>query len=440
MVGPDYESPETGMPASYRYESSKNGRQAAKRDGWWKIFGDGDLNRLIGDVRASNHDLKAGLKRVEQARSIIRITAADSYPQIGASPSAQRSRSSAEIPGGGGTGNLFSAPLSAQWELDLFGRIRRGVQAASADAQAAAEDLNALQLALEAEAAAGYFNLRALDQEIGIVEAGVESRKGSLQLVRDRNELGAVSSLDVSQAEALLATSEADIASLRRQRAAQEAALAALAGRAASTYHIAPESLSGNPPSVPAGIPAELLRARPDIRQVERQLAAANARVGVATAAFYPSVSITGSLGFRAADFENLFSSGARFWGIGPEVYVPVFQGGRNKAELARSQARYEEVLETYQQTILDALAEVETRLSATRLLNTQAGAQARAVKASAQALETAREQYKGGTANYLVVLDAERTALETERQQALLRGANFINTVNLLRALGGRW
>ncbi|GAA5484227.1 efflux transporter outer membrane subunit [Haloferula sargassicola] len=440
MVGPDYETPLTEMPASYRYDSRKNGREAARRDDWWKVFHDGGLNRLISDVRSSNHDLKAGVKRVEQARAIVRLAAADAYPQLSASPSISRNRSSDEIAMGGGTGNLFSAPLSASWEIDLFGRIRRGVQAAAADAQASEESLNALRLSLEAEAASGYFNLRALDRQIQIVQSGVDSRQGSLQLVKDRNELGAVSSLDVSQAEALLASSEADLAGLRRQRTAQEAALAALAGRAASTYHIAADPLDGTPPSVPAGLPAELLRARPDIRGVERQLAAANERVGVATAAFYPSVSITGSLGFQAADFENLFNHGARFWGISPQVYVPVFQGGRNKANLAQSQARYEEVLETYQQTILDALAEVETRLSATRLLDTQNAAQARAVKASAQALSTAREQYKGGTTSYLNVLDAERTALDSERQQALLRGSDYINTVNLIRALGGRW
>ncbi len=439
-VGPDYDAPVAEMPADYRYDSRKNGREAARRDDWWKVFGDGGLNRLVADVRASNHELKAGLKRVEQARAIVRLAAADAYPQLSASPSASRSRSSEEIPNGGSTGNLFAAPLSASWEIDLFGRIRRSVQAAAADAQASAEDLNALRLALEAEAAAGYFNLRALDRQIQIVEAGVESREGSLQVVRDRHELGAVSSLDVSQAEALLATSQADIAALRRQRAAQEAALAALAGRAASNYRIAADPLAGRPPSIPAGIPAELLRARPDIRQAERRLAAENARVGVATAAFYPSVRITGSLGFQAADFESLFNRGARFWGIGPDVYVPIFQGGRNQAELARSQARYEEVLEIYQQTILEALAEVETRLAATRLLDTQAAAQARAVRASLQARDTAREQYQGGTANYLSVLDAERTALDAERQQALLRGSDFINTVNLIRALGGRW
>ncbi|WP_221284972.1 efflux transporter outer membrane subunit [Haloferula luteola] len=440
MVGPDYQTPGTDLPSSYRFDSKKNGRSAAKRDEWWRVFNDSGLNRLITQVRASNHDLKAGLKRVEQARGAIRLAAADALPNIAASPAATRSRSSAEVPNGGSTGNLFSAPLGAQWEIDLFGRIRRGVEAAGADAQASQEALDALRLSIEAEAASGYYNLRAIDREIDIVQEGVKSREGSLKLTQDRNELGAVSSLDVSQARALLATSKADLAALRRQRTAQEAALAVLAGQPASAFAIPHSPLSGKAPSIPAGLPAELLRARPDIRQAERQLVAENARIGVATAAFYPSISLSGNLGFQASDIENLFNHGARFWGIGPEVYVPIFQGGRNKANLGITQARYEEVVETYQQTILEALAEVEIRLSASHLLDTQTVAQREAVEASTEARDTATEQYDGGTASYLTVLDAERTALDAQRQQALLLGAEYTNTVNLIRALGGRW
>lgn len=440
MVGPDYQSPDTELPSNYRYESRKNGREAARRDSWWKVFGDGGLNQLIADVRNNNHDLRAGVKRVEQARSVVRIAGSGALPQVGGGASASRSRTSDEVPGGGSTSNLFAAPLNASWELDLFGRIRRGTEAATADAQTAEENLSALQLALEAEAAANYFTLRALDTEIDIVEEGVSSRKGSLKLAEDRLDLGAVSSLDVSQAKALLATSEADLAGLKRQRTALEAALAVLAGRPASTYSIPHSPLKGSAPSIPAGLPSELLRARPDIRAAERQLAAENARVGVATAAFYPSISLTGSLGMQASDIGNLFNHGARFWGIGPEIYVPIFQGGANKARLAGAQARYEEVLEGYQQTILEALAEVETRLAASKLYGTQVAAQRRAVIAAREARDTASDQYEGGTSNYLNVLDAERTALDAERQEALLAGADFVNTVNLIRALGGRW
>ena len=444
MVGPEYRKPTTSLPAAYRYEDRKNGKAAAARSEWWKLFGDERLNGIIADVRANNHDLRAGLQRVEQSRALVRLAGAGSFPLISTTPSATRNRTSAEVMGGtaalgGATFSSYTVPLETTWELDLFGRIRRGQQAAAADAEAAEEDLNALRLALESEAAGGFFNLRALDREIGLVEAGISSRKESVSLAKDRLDRGVVSSLDVSQASALLATSEADLEGLLRLRSAQEAALAVLAGQPASGFRIPRSPLSSTPPSVPAGLPAELLRSRPDIRKSERALAAENARVGVAEAAFYPSVSLNGAVGVQATDLASLFS-GAGFWGIGPEVYVPLFQGGANQAELDRSRARYEEVLQNYQQTILEALNEVETLLAAQRQLKRQVAAQTRAVAAAHEARDTANAQYQGGATNYLAVLDAERTSLDAERQQAVLSGVEFINTVNLIRALGGRW
>lgn len=439
-VGPDYAGPEAEMPADYRYESRKNGRAAAEREDWWRIFDDAGLNRLVTRVRAGNHELKAGLERIEQARAMIGTATADGLPQVSGSASARRQTGQREAVGGGRPTNIFSAPLTVDWEMDLFGRIRRAREAAAASAQASEEDFRALRLALEAEAASGYFTLRALDREVAIVEDGVESRRDSLQLARDREELGAVSSLDVAQARALLATGEAALAELKRLRAAQEAALAVLAGEPASGFAISPEPLGGEPPRVPAGLPSELLRARPDIRRAERRLAAENARVGVAVAAFYPSISLSGNLGASATEISGLFDEGAKFWGIGPDVYVPIFQGGRNRAELDRSRARYEEVLQDYQQTVVEGLAEVETALSATRYYAGQADAQQRAVEASREARDIAVQQYEGGTASYLNVLDAERTALDAERRRAVLRGAEYVNTVELVRALGGRW
>lgn len=440
-VGPNYRAPEAAVPADYRWDANKNGRSAAQRDGWWKVFGDAGLNRLVGQVRTNNHDLRAGLKRYEQARAVIGAARAAGLPQVSSSPGANRQRISDEsISGRGGTFSTYTLPASVDWEIDLFGRIRRSVEAARADAQASGEDLNDLRLALETEAASRYFTLRALDQEIGIVQEGVASRKNSLKLAQDRKNLGVVSELDVAQAGTLLATSEADLQGLRRQRAAQESAIAVLAGVPASTFRLNANPLSGEPPSVPTGLPAELVRARPDIRRAERNLAAENARIGVSTAAFYPSISLGGTAGVQASDIGNIFNHGARFWGISPQVYLPIFQGGRNKANLARSQARYEEVLENYQQTILESLAEVETALAARNFYTGQSAALARAAAAAERAREIANDQYEGGTSNYLNVLDAERTALDAKRQQAVIRGADYSNTVNLIRAIGGRW
>ena len=440
-VGPNFKSPENNLPADYRWDASKNGRSAAQRDGWWTVFDDSGLNRIIGQVRTNNHDLRAGLKRYDQARAVIGVSRAGALPQVAVTPSGSRQRISEEsVNGRGGTFSTYNLPASVDWEIDLFGRIRRGVEAAQADAQASGEDLNNLRLTLETEAATRYFTMRALDQEIGIVQEGVGSRKNSLKLAQDRKNLGVVSELDVAQAQTLLATSEADLQGLRRERAAQEAALAVLAGQPASNFRIAAKGLAGSPPNLPSGFPSELARARPDIRRAERNLAAENARVGVATAAFYPSISLTGSLGVQSSDIGNLLNGGARFWAISPQAYIPIFQGGRNKANLARSQSRYEEVLENYQQTVLEALSEVETALAARAFYDGQSAALARASTAAERTREIANDQYQGGTSNYLNVLDAERTALDAKRQQALIRGADYVNTVNLIKALGGRW
>lgn len=442
----DLAKPTAPTPAHYQHASSKNGKRQAKSDQWWLAFGDSRLNSLMSQVRDSNRDLRGGMKRVEQARALVISTRSGRIPQVSSSSSALRNGISGEVVRStagktdGYTRNLYSLPVSVDWELDLFGRIRKGEAAAQADVQAAEEDYLALRLSLETQAATSYFTLRALDSEIAIVREGVVSRKASLKLANDRRELGVVSELDVAQAQALLASSEADLAALLRERAAQEASLAVLVGKPASNFSVAARRLTGRPPSIPAGLPSELARSRPDIRRVERLLAAENARVGVAVAAFYPSISLNGNVGVQASDISDMFTKGARYWGIGPSVYLPIFTGGQNKANLQRSKARYEEVLELYQQTVLESLAEVETALSAVKHYRRQVSAQSRVVTASNEARNIAKAQYEGGTVNYLNVLDAERTALNGEREQARLKGAEYINAVQLIRALGGRW
>lgn len=436
-------SADSSAPAHYRHAASKNGKRAAIKDNWWQAFGDSSLNSLMSQLRTENRDLRGGIKRIEQANALVQSTRSGRIPQVSSTISTSRDSLSGETPAGRGQASpahTHTLPVSVNWELDLFGRIRKGEDAATADVQRLEEDYLALRLALETQAATAYFTLRALDSEIEIVKDGVKSHKSSLKLADDRRELGVVSELDVAQAQSLLATSEADLSALLRERSAQESALAVLAGKSATSFSLAPQGLTGRPPSLPAGIPSELARARPDIRSAEHALAAENARVGVAVAAFYPSISLSGKMGLQASDISHVFSSGAQFWGIGPSVYLPIFQGGKNKAELQRSKARYEEVLESYQQTILVSLAEVETALSAAKHYHNQVAAQNRVVSASAEARDIAKAQYEGGTVSYLNVLDAERTSLNGQRQQARLKGAEFINTVQLVRALGGRW
>jgi len=414
--------------------------KAAKRDAWWTLFKDKKLNEIIGQVRSSNEELKAAYARVKQSRANVRLSRSEYNPNISISPSITRTGSSDDVNFDGSTANQFRVPFDVTWEIDLFGRIRRSAEAVSADYESSYEDLNDLRLSLEADAAARYFNLRALDGEIEIVQSEIASRVESLKFIQERFELGTISQLDVSRAKTELAINKAELAALKRARVTEEAAIALLAGKQATSFKIAYAPLKAEAPRIPRAIPSELLRARPDIRSAERQLASANAQIGVATASFYPSISLSGSVGLDAVSTERLFQRRGTFWSIGPEIYIPVFSGGRNKSKLQISQSEYEEVLANYQQTVLRSLSEVETFLSSTKLLAIQEIAQNQAVAASREARATARDQYEGGVSDYLSLLDLERTALDAERSQAILLGIEYVNTVNLIRSLGGSW
>lgn len=441
-VGPEYDPPQVALPEAY---AGRPGDLAERRDDWWVAFDDPELAELVHSVRAQNRELRAGFARLEQARALVGRARADGLPQLALEPTFQRARTSDRfevIPGvtAGRTVNTSTLPFTLGWELDLFGRIRHATDAAEADVQVAEADFDALLLLLETEAASTYLSIRALDLEQEVVERSVETQRSSSEIVHRRFELGAVSELDVARAESLLGSSEADLASLRSARAQAQYALAVLVGAPATSFRVERAPLDVALPELPPGIPSELLLARPDLRRAERRLAAENARVGVATAAFYPSVSLTGYAGWQATNEAKLFDPEAQIWAIEPQVYIPLFQGGRNRAGLARARARYEEVVEEYQSTVLVALSEVESALATERFLAEQGEAQARAVDAARRAQDISIAQYEVGTLDYLGVLDAERTALEAQRSEARLRGTRILNTVQLLRALGGRW
>lgn len=451
-VGPDYTAPTVAVPAAFKNSAGggKSGAGAAKRDDWWKLFKDAQLNRLIDQTHAANRDLRASFQRVEQARAGIRVTRSDLFPQIETSAGVSRRRTSEQVDLGGGAGSggfglgktisTYSLPVNAAWEIDLFGRVRRATEAASADAQAQAEDLAAMRLSVEADVASIYFRVRALDREIQLVTKSVELRKNSVGLVQERFDAGAVDELDLAQAKTQFAQSKAELAGLSLQRLEFVNSLAVLVGAVASEFSLSNNPLSGTPPRVPGSLPSELLRARPDIRKAERNLAAASARVGVAEAAFYPSITLVGDVGVSAAKAGDLFKSSSGAWGINPSVSVPVFQGFRNKANLERSTAAFEEQRELYEGAVLTAIAEVESSLGGWRYLRVQSDAQSEAVESAVLARELTSKQYKGGLVSYLFVLDAERTALITERNFARLKGDDYVNAVSLVRSIGGRW
>lgn len=473
-VGPKYAgAPNDKQPSRFK-NAFASGRQAGERAGkerapagpWWENFHDRILNALERKAYESNQDLRIALARLAEARAQTRVAAADFLPTVNLDPSAVRQRTSNTLPfqrgkligpnpfGGGSTGedlvlnnqplsrnyNLFRFPFDLNWEIDLFGRVRHEVEAARASAEAGAADLENLRLSVTANVAADYFNLRALDSEIAVLRATIKTRHDALEIAQERLQAGLTSELDVVRAQSDLAGNEANLLAVQRTRGEMENALAGLLGRTASSFALPADPQLPDPPAIPAGLPSQLLERRPDVASAERQLAAANARVGVATADFFPRIRLTGAAGFESADLGLLFQAQSRIWQIGPSISAPIFEGGRNLANLAAARARYEEGVATYRKQVLIAFQEVETALNDLRTLAAEAEAQSRAVAAAQRGLDLSVQQYGHGAVSYVDVLDAQRTLLSDQRASVQLLGQRAQATVQLIKALGGDW
>jgi multidrug efflux system outer membrane protein len=450
-VGPDYVAPQTTAPAAYRdADSAALGAwktaapaDALARGEWWTLFDDSALADLEQRALSANQDLRAAAARVEQARAAAGLARSNYWPQVAADASATREQTSTTIdnPLRNPLGNTIRTPLVASWELDLFGRVRRLSEGARAEAEASADTFESLRLALTAEVASEYFSLRALDRESDILRDSIALRRRALDLVKSRRAGGASTDLDVARAEAELASAEADGAAVANRRSAVQNALAVLIGENASTFALPRAAIAlSAPPAVPVGLPSDLLERRPDVAAAERALAAANARIGVAKAAFFPAISLTGSAGFASGDIDDLLQRDSRIWSIGPRLYLPIFQGGRNRANLARSRAAYDESVAQFRQRVLVAFREVQDALTATRLLGDQAAAQSRATAAATHAAQLAQVRYDAGFVSYFEVIDAQRTALAAQRADAQLAAQRLNTSVALVQALGGGW
>jgi len=439
-IGPDYARPETASPFAWR--ASSNSGALATAD-WWTLFADPELEALIERALAANQDLVAAAARVDQARAAAGIARSAYFPSAAVGASADRSHTSrtTDIVMPLAETDTVRGALDASWELDLFGRIRRLNESARAGAAASAADFASVRLALTAEVASSYFSLRALDRELQLVDEGIALRRRALELVNSRKENGAATDFDVARAEAELASTEAEASALANRRSALQNTLSVLLGEQAPAFEIASlESGIAQPPAVPAGLPSALLERRPDIAAAESTLISSNAQIGVAKAAFFPAISLTGSAGFASGEIDRLFNSDSRAWSIGPSLYLPIFQGGRNKANLERSRAAYEENVARYRQRVLVAFREVQDALNATHLLSSQAEAQERAVAAARRAGDLARTRYEAGFVNYFEVIDAQRTLLATERASTQLGAQRLLTSVAFIKALGGGW
>lgn len=448
-VGPDYVRPSASIPAHFSDSDTGSWQlghpgDTAPRGTWWTIFGDERLNRLELGAATNNQDLRAALARVEQARASTRSARAEYFPAISLDPSYTRSRYSPNGPLIYPSGALhdIKVPFDLTYELDFWGRIRRNVEASTRDAESRLAAFEMVRLSLHAEIAQEYFSWRATEAERFTLKKTLELREQARDLVRARFEAGAANELEYARAETELASVETELAAVERRRAELKNSIAVLAGVAAPDFEFAAIALpvEATPPLIPAGLPGELLERRPDIAEAERDLAARNARIGVAKAAFFPTLRITGLLGWESADVDMLFDWQSRLWSIGPSITLPIFQGGRNRAALRRSQATYEEGVAIYRGRLLQAFREVQDSLTGLRWLAEQASAQTRVVTAARRTAELSRVRYDSGFASYLEVVESERTRLSAERQAAQLAGQRFVVTIQLIKALGGGW
>ena len=338
------------------------------------------------------------------------------------------------------TENVFAIPFSISYELDLFGSVRRNLEAANALLQQSGANLENVRLVLSAELAADYFNLRELDREAGVVRESVEIQQKGLDLVNRRHAGGVASGLEVAQQAALLDSTATQLQLVLQQRAQYEHAIAVLTGKSASAFTLAVEPLNDAPPAIPTGVPSEILQRRPDVAASERQMAYENAQVGLATAAFYPHITLSGSGGWESREIGALVSAPSAFWSLGGDLLQPIFEGGRNRANLALSRSAYDESVANYRESVLEAFQQVEDGLSGLALLNEAAKTQQAAVADSRRALDIANDRYVGGLTTYLDVITAQSTLLGNERLATQLLGEQMTTSVYLVKALGGSW
>jgi len=449
-AGPKYKKPEVTVPQNWQSPvpwQAANPLDALPKNEWWKLFGDSELDQYEDRAMAGNQTLKAATARLVEARAFARVTASGLYPELDAGASGQRQRLSANRPTNGASivpaavsQNVFTIPFTLNYEVDLFGRVRRSLEAANAELQASAADLENVRLLVSSELAADYFQLRELDAEIAVVQKAIDFEKEGLRLVDERHRGGAVSGLDVAQQETVLDSSYTQLALLQQQRVQFEHAVAALQGLAAPEFKAPVRPLDALPPVIPLAVPSELLQRRPDIATAEREVAAANAQVGVAKSAFYPSISLGGTGGFQSRDIASLVNAPSAIWSVGLSLLEPVFTGGRNRARLESAKGVYDEDVANYRETALVAFQQVEDALSGLTTLATASESQQRAVSDAGRSLTLANARYTGGLVTYLDVITAQEQVLSNERLAAQIQGQRLVTSVLLVKALGGGW
>jgi NodT family efflux transporter outer membrane factor (OMF) lipoprotein len=480
-VGPNYVRPTVQTPEDFK--ESKGWKSADPKDQlprgkWWEVYGDKDLSALMDQVDVSNQNIKQAEAQYRAARALVQSARAAFFPTVSASGSATRSTSSAALVtstvstttnstgtsttgtgttgtgtgtqtgtsvgtlagAGGTTSNLFTGALDVSWEIDIWGRLRRAAENAKENMKASAADLEGARLSAQAELAQDYFQLRILDEEKRLYDANVIGLEKSLKITQNQYKVGIAAQSDVAQAETQLKSTQASAIDLDIQRGQYEHAIAVLIGKPASDFSVPPAPLAVKIPDIPLDQPSDLLERRPDIGASERLVAAANANIGVAKAAYYPSLSLSGALGYENAALNGLFSLANRFWSVGPTLAETLFDGGARRAATDQAIANYDASVAVYRQTVLAAFQDTEDNLISLRVLANEITVQDEATKAADDSEAIALNQYKSGIVSYLNVVVAQTTALSNERASLTVRGRQLASSVALIKSLGGSW
>lgn len=439
---PKYERPPVATPAEYK--ESKDWKVAEPKDGvprgeWWVVFGDPTLNNLAKSLEASNQDLRLAEAQYRRAQALVQQARADFFPTVSGGASVDRS--------GGGSSTTSRSPrtsynlsANANWEADLWGRVRNSVESGQASAQASASDLESVRLSLQSELVLNYLQLRVLDTLRLLLDESVAAFDRSLELTRNRYNAGLAGKVDLVQAEAQVRSTQAQALDTGVQRAQLEHAIAALLGKTPAEFSLPAAPLKLAVPAIPSGIPSELLERRPDVAAAERRVAAANAQIGVAKAAFFPSLTLSAGAGFQSSSFANWLSVPNRVWSLGAALAQSIFDGGLRRSLTDQAIASYDANVAAYRQTVLIAFQDVEDNLAALRILEQEAKVQDAAVAAARQTVTLTLNQYKAGIVSYLNVVSAQTTQLSNERTAVSLLGRRLAAAAQLVRALGGGW
>ncbi|MEN5254058.1 efflux transporter outer membrane subunit [Pseudomonas protegens] len=448
-IGPDYQRPQVAEPVHYKEAEGwrqANPSDALARGAWWELYGDAQLNGLIDKLNSSNQSVAQAEAQFRQARALVRSSRGSFFPSVDLSAGKTRasqgtgSSSSALSSSSSGIRDTYNTQLGVSWEADVWGKLRRDLEANEASAEASFADLAAMRLSQQSELAQNYLQLRVIDEQKRLLEATVAAYQRSLTMTQNQYQAGVSGKDAVAQAQTQLKSTQADLIDLIWQRAQFENAIAVLIGVPPAEFNLAESKTIPVLPQVPLGVPSQLLERRPDIASAERSVIAANAKIGVAKAAYYPDLTLSLAGGYSSSTYADWISLPNRFWSVGPKLAMTLFDGGQRSAEVDRTEAVYDQTVAKYRQTVLDGFREVENYMVQLKVMEDEAGVRQQALDSAREALRLTENQYKAGLIAYLDVVTSQTTALSNERSVLSLLQSRLIASVQLIAAMGGGW